>query len=202
MKLEIWLEIYEEILEDFGFSREEDELAAKIMAELGKSKLLDRSVLEVVKDKDVAVVGGAYSGESIDEELIITAGKAIYHVDFTPDIHVTDMEEGDEILVGLERGGCILVLHAHGDNIERVRSVVPKVEKFVGTTQSVPFDRIYNFGGFTDGDRAALLAKEFGARKIRLYGFDFNRAEGEVKLKKLKWARKILEMEGILQQEF
>ncbi len=202
MQLERWLEIYEEILEDFGFDKQEDELAAKIMAELGRNKLLDKSVLGIVRGRDVAVVGGAYGGESIGEELIITAGKAVYHVDFIPNVHVTDMEENDEILVELERAGCILVLHAHGDNIERIRSVVPKVGKFVGTTQSVPFDRIYNFGGFTDGDRAALIAKEFGARRVRLYGFDFSHAEGEIKLKKLKWARKILEIEGILQQQF
>ncbi len=202
MRLEKWLEIYEEILTDFGYDRQKDELAAEIMAELGRNKLLDSSVLEIVRGRDVAVVGGAYSGENIEEEMIITAGKAVYHVDFIPNIHVTDMEEDDEILIELERAGCILVLHAHGDNIERIRSAVPKIGKFVGTTQSVPFDRIYNFGGFTDGDRAALLAREFGARRIRLYGFDFTRAESMTKLKKLKWARRILEIEGILQQQF
>jgi hypothetical protein len=68
----------------------------------------------------------------------------------------------------------------------------------VGTTQSVPFDRIYNFGGFTDGDRAALIAKKFGARKIRLYGFNFEKADNKIKLKKLKWAKRILEKEGII----
>jgi len=101
-------------------------------------------------------------------------------------------------LVELQNRGCILVLHAHGDNIERIKSVIPKLRRFVGTTQSVPFDRIYNFGGFTDGDRAALLAKKFGAEKIGLYGFNFESAESETKLKKLKWARRILEMEGII----
>jgi len=198
MDLGQWIRIYEEILEDFGFSREDDERAAKIMQELGDGKLMDESALEVIRGKDVAVIGGVYEGEEIQEEVKITAGKAIYRVDFVPDIHVTDLEEDDEILVELESKGCILVLHAHGDNIERIKSVVPKLNKFVGTTQSIPFGRVYNFGGFTDGDRTALIAKRFGAGKIRLYGFNFEKADNKVKLKKLEWAKRILEMEGII----
>lgn len=192
------MEIYEQILRDFGFSREEDERAARLMKELAGDRLLESSVLEFIRGKSVAVIGGAYEGESIREEVVITAGKAVNKVNFVPHIHVTDMEEDEKILASLEERGCILVLHAHGDNVERIKRVVPVVQRFVGTTQSTPFDRIYNFGGFTDGDRAALLAKKFGARSIRLYGFDFEKADNPVKLKKLKWAKFILEREGII----
>ncbi|AAB90362.1 6-hydroxymethylpterin diphosphokinase MptE-like protein [Archaeoglobus fulgidus] len=192
------MEIYEQILRDFGFSREEDERAARLMKELAGDRLLESSVLEFIRGKSVAVIGGAYEGESIREEVVITAGKAVNKVNFVPHIHVTDMEEDEKILASLEERGCILVLHAHGDNVERIKRVVPVVQRFVGTTQSTPFDRIYNFGGFTDGDRAALLAKKFGARRIRLYGFDFEKADNPVKLKKLKWAKFILEREGII----
>lgn len=201
MLLSRWLEVYKEILRDFGFDRKRDELAAKIMSELGRNKLLESKVLEVIRGRRVAVIGGAYDGEEVKEEFVITAGKAVLKVDFTPNLHVTDMEEDEKTLVELEKSGCLLVLHAHGDNIERIKSVIPKVGKFVGTTQSVPFDKVYNFGGFTDGDRAALLAKEFEAKSITLYGFDFDHAENEIKLKKLKWAKKILEMEGIIPQK-
>lgn len=198
MQLEKWLEIYSQILSDFGFSRDDDEKAAKLMHELSRNKLLDCKVLKIIKGKKVAVVGGAYDGEEIKEEFIITAGKAVKKVDFTPKVHVTDMEEEDKILVDLQKKGCILVLHAHGDNIERIRSIIPKLKSFVGTTQSVPFNRIYNFGGFTDGDRAAIIAKRFGAKSIKLYGFDFERSENEIKRKKLEWARRILKMEKII----
>ncbi|MBO8180458.1 MAG: DUF115 domain-containing protein [Archaeoglobus sp.] len=192
------MRLYEEILHEFGFSREEDERAAKVMKDLAGEKLLDCSVLEFIRGKSVAVIGGTYSGESVDEEIVITAGKAVNKVEFTPHVHVTDMEEDEDLLAELEERGCILVLHAHGDNIDRIRSVVPKVRRFVGTTQSIPFDRIYNFGGFTDGDRAALIAKRFGARSIKLYGFDFESADNPIKLKKLKWAKIILKSEGII----
>ena len=202
MKLEEWYKFYEKILDDFGFSREEDEKAARIMYELGKHKLLDHSILEkTIKNKSVAVVGGAIEDEFLDfsEEVIISSGKAVVKLidKVIPQIHVTDAEENDEILVNLEKKGCILVLHAHGDNVDRIKSVVPKLTRFIATTQSKPFDRVYNFTGFTDGDRAAIIAKRFGAREIKLYGFDFDKAEG-VKKKKLEWAKRILEFEGLL----
>ncbi len=205
MRLDDWFIFYSKILSDFGFSREEDERAAKLMHELATGKLLDAEVLRrVIEGKSVAVIGYAIDAEEfrkIREEVKIAAGKVIMKVleldpDFVPDIHVTDMEE-DDLIVELDKKGCLLVLHAHGDNIDRIKSVVPRVSKFVGTTQSTPFDRIYNFGGFTDGDRAAIIAKEMNASKVVLYGFDFEKASG-IKKRKLEWARRILEFEGIL----
>jgi len=197
MELNEWLKIYEQIIKDLGFSRERDEEAAKLIAVIGKDKLLKCDVLNCIRGKEVAVIGGAYGGEGIEEEFVITAGKALERVSFIPKIHVTDLEEDAERLVELEKNGCILVFHAHGDNMDRIREVVPRVRRFVATTQCEPFDRVYNFGGFTDGDRAAIIAKRFGAKKIVLYGFYFEKGEG-LKLKKLKWAKKILEIEGIL----
>lgn len=197
MELSEWLRIYEQILADLNFSRERDEEAARLISKLGRGKLLECKVLECIRGREVAVIGGAYSGERIEEEFVITAGKAVEKVDFTPSIHVTDMEESLELLLKLQDSGCILVLHAHGDNIHRICKVVPHLRHFVATTQSEPFDRVYNFCGFTDGDRAALIAKKFGAKKIALYGFDFSRGEG-LKLKKLNWAKRILELEGII----
>ncbi|MDK2876653.1 MAG: 2-amino-4-hydroxy-6-hydroxymethyldihydropteridine diphosphokinase [Archaeoglobaceae archaeon] len=197
MELNDWLKIYEQILSDFGFSRKKDEESAKLIAELGRGKLLDCRILECIRDKEVAVVGGAYEGEEILEDFVITAGKALERVNFIPKIHVTDLEEKVEKIIELEKRGCILVFHAHGDNMDRIKQIVPKVRRFVATTQCEPFDKVYNFGGFTDGDRAVLMAKKFGAKKITLYGFDFSKGEG-LKLKKLEWAKKILELEGIL----
>jgi len=197
MELSEWLKIYEQIISDLGFSREKDEEAAKLIATLGGRKLLNCEVLNCIKGKEVAVIGGAYEGEEIRENFVITAGKALERVKLIPKIHVTDLEEEVDRIVELEKNGCILVFHAHGDNMDRIRGIVPKVKSFVATTQSKPFDRVYNFGGFTDGDRAALIAKRFGAKNIVLYGFDFDKGEG-MKLKKLKWAKKILELEGIL----
>ena len=200
MKLEDWFKFYYQILSDFGFDEERDREAAKLMHSLAGEKLLDKEVIrERIEGREVAVIGGAVEDE-IDAETVITAGKSILKwreiSDRIPDIHVTDMEEDSEILVDLEKRGCLLILHAHGDNMDRIRDVIPKVGRFIGTTQHIPFDRIYNFGGFTDGDRAAIIAKEFGAAKIILHGFRFHSIG--IKGKKLVWAKKILKFEGIL----
>ncbi len=201
MKLEDWFNLfYFKILSDFGFDERKDVEAAKLMHELAKNKLLDKSVLaEKISGKDVAIIGGAVDS-AINAEVVITAGKAIGRwlkiCDIIPDVHVTDIEESTDILVKLQDMGTILVLHAHGDNMDRIRDVIPKLRSFVGTTQHKPFNKIYNFGGFTDGDRAAIIAKEFNAKKIILHGFHFHSIG--VKGKKLMWAKKILEFEGIL----
>ncbi|MEZ5336103.1 MAG: hypothetical protein R2741_13165 [Methanolobus sp.] len=55
-------------------------------------------------------------------------------------------------------------------------------------------ENVYNFGGFSDGDRCVYLAKEFGAASITLIGFDFDDLYvNPVKKKKLKWARLLIE---------
>ncbi|MCZ7371501.1 MAG: hypothetical protein O8C66_13440, partial [Candidatus Methanoperedens sp.] len=62
-------------------------------------------------------------------------------------------------------------------------------------TQSKPLSNIYNFGGFSDGDRCVFLAHAFGARNITLIGFYFEDENvTEMKKKKLRWARKLIGM--------
>jgi hypothetical protein len=57
-----------------------------------------------------------------------------------------------------------------------------------------------NFGGFTDGDRAACICAELGAKEILLAGFDFDSPSSkagkskDVKKRKLRWAKAILEI--------
>jgi uncharacterized Rossmann fold enzyme len=47
-----------------------------------------------------------------------------------------------------------------------------------GTTQSLPHNTLFNFGGFTDGDRAILTAIHFQSPIIGLLGFDFGKKIG------------------------
>ncbi|MGA9187543.1 MAG: hypothetical protein WB014_03025, partial [Methanosarcina sp.] len=66
------------------------------------------------------------------------------------------------------------------------------------TTQGEPFDKVYNFGGFSDGDRCVFVAKEFRAKSVRLAGFDFeDSGVNPIKKKKLKWAKELIGMLGI-----
>ena len=91
------------------------------------------------------------------------------------------------------------MIHAHGDNIDLIMKYAKEFTgKVILTTQSKPDMVLYNFGGFTDGDRSVCFARHMGARKIILYGFDFDNpsskkeSDPSVKLKKLRWAERII----------
>jgi len=75
-----------------------------------------------------------------------------------------------------------------------LKKVLPVLnENVICTTQSKPIHNVFNFGGFTDGDRCVFLATEFGADKIELIGFDFEDEEVSAKKKKkLKWAKRLI----------
>jgi uncharacterized Rossmann fold enzyme len=123
-----------------------------------------------------------------------------------PDIVVSDLDGNPKYLRMAEKMGAIMVIHAHGDNMENLEKHVPKFGKVIGTTQVMPADNVYNFGGFTDGDRSVFLAEEMKAKSITLIGMDLdniprkfssdNEFEIDVDLKrrKLKFAKRLLEM--------
>jgi uncharacterized Rossmann fold enzyme len=100
--------------------------------------------------------------------------------------------------------GAVMVVHAHGDNIDLLKKLVPKFKKLIATTQVMPLENVYNFGGFTDGDRCVFLAEEFGAKKIVLIGMDFGNSIGpyskekvenmELKKQKMHAGKRLLEM--------
>ena len=96
----------------------------------------------------------------------------------------------------------IFIVHAHEDNIEKLE-FAKKFKKCIGTTQSNPFNKIQNFGGFTDGDRGVFLANHFDAKKIILFGMDFGekigmysntkKSDRKIKLMKLHRGELLLE---------
>ena len=124
-----------------------------------------------------------------------------------PDIVVSDLDGNPKYLRMANKFGAIMVIHAHGDNMEILEKYVPKFSKVVGTTQVMPTENVYNFGGFTDGDRSVFLAEEMRAKSITLIGMDFDNmprkfstndkdVDIDLKRKKLKFAKKLLEMLG------
>lgn len=199
-----WEPVYSEILKDMGFSREEDERAALLLSRmLDPLRTADVSVLrEIIGGKDVLVCGNApclrKELESVDADryvVIAADGAAAVVLDsgIVPDIIVTDLDGDVEREIDANREGSLIVVHAHGDNIEKLEKYVPLLDNMIGSTQSVPLDNVYNFGGFSDGDRCVFLAREFGAAAITLVGFDFSDENvTPVKKKKLKWAKKLI----------
>jgi uncharacterized Rossmann fold enzyme len=210
MDFEVWERYYKEILLDFGFDRSEDERAASTLSKLLKHKDLatEDMLSHLIEGKDAAVAGGAGHLEQELEEnpscdvLIAADGttSVLMGKSLIPDVIVTDLDGRIQDQIEANRQGAIITVHAHGDNILQIERYVPQFTgKIIGTVQCRPYGKLRNFGGFTDGDRAAILAAHFGAKSIRLVGFDFDevgeKAGGDKKIKKrkLKWARKLID---------
>ena len=111
-------------------------------------------------------------------------------------------------IIHSNRQGAIMVVHAHGNNMDKIREYVPILDNILGTTQSIPLENVYNFGGFTDGDRCLFLAAYLGAKNIVLAGIElgkivtrYSRPDIEdpearadnIKEKKLEYAKKLVE---------
>ncbi len=199
MKYEEWEPLYSDILKKFSFSRESDEKSADILSHLLKNDAFP-VLRDITSGKDVTVCGNApVLARELDsvKGVIYAADKAalvLWSHGIRPDVIVTDLDGADEEFLTMNEAGTVIVIHAHGDNIPLITYWVPRFRgPLVGTTQSRPFGSIYNFGGFSDGDRAVFCAYESGAKSVRLIGFDCDDPDvDEIKHKKLLVARELL----------
>lgn len=218
MKWEEWEPFYLRIIHEMGYSIEDDRKAARVLRALlleGDEYIL-REELKAVIGKKAYVFGAGPSLEVAlrefdfsDGTLIAADGatSALLDASVVPEVIVTDLDGRIPDLKLANDRGSFMVIHAHGDNIDKLNVYVPLFSRILGTCQTEPLDIVYNFGGFTDGDRAAFLAEELGAREITLVGFDFGETVGkwskpslrehspvwESKRKKFEFAKELLE---------
>jgi 2-amino-4-hydroxy-6-hydroxymethyldihydropteridine diphosphokinase len=210
-----WFPYYQNIRQQFGYSTEKDQHAANVLSNMLKRKSLDLKVLQKkIARRHVMVIG---AGDSLIQNIkfvkknrkfvkIVADGatKALIENHIRPDVVVTDLDGDISFLRKAERVGAIIVVHSHGDNIEELKKIVPTLRHVIGTTQVMPVENVYNFGGFTDGDRCVFLADEFGAEEIVLVGMEFGDRIGEhskksveniqLKRDKMKVGKRLLEM--------
>jgi 2-amino-4-hydroxy-6-hydroxymethyldihydropteridine diphosphokinase len=205
MQFATWEPIYLAILDDFGFSMAGDEDAAKQLSELlrGREDWLSRADARV-RGQSVVVFGNAPTLDRELDELQRTdavflaadgATAVLLRRGILPDVIVTDLDGSFPDILNANQEGSIAVVHAHGDNIDALVRYVPQLECVVGTAQCRPPEGLYNFGGFTDGDRSVFLAKELGAASIKLVGFDYeDNSVTPRKRRKLAWAKRLIEL--------
>ena len=207
-----WESKYRNILKDFGYSRNKDTQSAKLLNSLLQKKTPSIGIRDLIKDKPVFVIGAGPSLPScisilkrhkkITKIVADGATKAIIENGLRPDIVVTDLDGDIKSLKKAGRTNTIIVVHAHGDNSERI-NLVKYFKNCIGTTQAKPMGKMNNFGGFTDGDRCVFLANHFKAKKIILLGMDFGTRIGKyskskvvnrtIKIAKLRRGKKLLE---------
>ena len=203
-----WRPLYFQIMDDLGFDVLADVRSAEKLSNLVISKRIPhyRTIVEKL-GQHVSIIGASASLEDDistlpDEDTVISAGSAtarLMRIGVIPDVLVTDLDgEVDYEIEAIEKGSLAFI-HAHGDNMDKINEIVPRLTMpFVPTVQCKPFGNVYNFGGFTDGDRAVLIATHFGVKRIRTLGWDLDHpfpkegSDPEMKLRKLRWARKII----------
>lgn len=218
-----WNAWYQKIIKDFGYSEDADAKAAEIL-----EKMLDvqdpEKQLSLLKEriynKCVLIYG---CGPSLERNILeikriglnkvcaqIAADGAISALlkeGLMPEIVVSDLDGRIEDITSANKKGAIIVIHAHGDNITALKKYVKSLPgTVIGTTQTKPLTHVFNFSGFTDGDRAVFLAESMGAHTILLAGFDFGNYIGKyskpsykknvsitpIKKKKLEYAKKLI----------
>jgi len=207
MRFVDWEPIYLDILNDFGFSRKNDEEAARLLSWLLKDRRSDKileEAFDLVRWRFVTVCGNAPSlakeiESCLKEGSILIAANGATEVllkeGMLPSIIVTDLDGPFPAIKESNRRGSIVVVHAHGDNIEKLGNCVPQLVRVIGSTQSRPLLNVYNFGGFTDGDRCVFLARHLGATAIDLIGFDFDDPTVTPrKKKKLAWSKRLIDL--------
>jgi len=206
MEFAEWEPHYVEILAYFGFSREDDEKEAELLATLIPRRDDLAALSALIKNRDVVVCGNApclvKELERIKKGSIVLAADAaadvLYEHGILPDAVLTDLDGATDLLLEMNAKGTIVVVHAHGDNIPLLKHWAQRFTgPVVATTQSTPLPHVHNFGGFSDGDRAVFAADALGARTITLAGFDLDdRDVDPVKRGKLAWAKKLLALIG------
>jgi uncharacterized Rossmann fold enzyme len=162
--------------------------------------LREVNLRQIIKGKDVLVFG---CGPSLDRNLseIMSEGLQDRFVLFTADgattalmrenvipcVVVTDLDGRIGDIQRANVKGSIVAVHAHGDNVINLRKYVPTIKgNIIGTTQVMPRNNVYNFGGFTDGDRCVFIAEHMKAKLIVLAGMDFGNVVGKYSKPRLR----------------
>ncbi len=195
------------IRSQLGIKERDDYLSASILNSIVEIYNEDE-LRDLIKGRSVAVIGAGpqlINVDKVKEEVIISADGATNYLvqrGIYPDVVVTDL---DGITVFPKN--TIYVVLAHGDNINLLHKV-KEMRRVIPTTQVQPFGKMKLYGGFTDGDRAVVLAKYMNAKEIKLYAMDFTSGvigryskpsfsedvpASMIKRKKLEIARMIIE---------
>jgi len=207
-----WVRRYNEILNEFKYDKKTDVQSAILLEGMLKGESQIKSLQKIIRNQNVLVIGAGPSLskaiprlKNFEKTVKIVADSAVKPLvdnGIKPDIIVTDLDGDENVLKKIGRTKTIFVVHAHGDNIDKLE-LMKNFKNCLGTTQTKPFGKLHNFGGFTDGDRAVFLANYFNAKKIILLGMDFGNKIGKfsntkprdrkIKIKKLKKGKTLLE---------
>jgi len=195
LDLASWMDTYRGIAAELSLDEERDAEATALLSSLLDERVVP-SVAALRSSVGGNVVGVWGAGPSLERDLNAVLDGGLLHsmVNFVadgavtafleggavPDTVFTDLDGPGKDLLRASSLGCTTVIHAHGDNMPLLRSMVRAFTgPVVGSTQVRPAPpRVLNLGGFTDGDRAAHWACELGAPAAFLFGMDLGTTVG------------------------
>jgi uncharacterized Rossmann fold enzyme len=188
---------------DLGYDEAMDhEAGVRLSMLMGRCGTVDPEGLRVILGGKATVVAKGPSLRRHLDELegwrpLVSAGSAtatLAQNGILPDVVVSDLDGDIYAEIEANEAGAMCFLHAHGDNLDLLGNVARYARGIVPTMQSGVVDGVWNFGGLTDGDRAVELTRHFGAREIRLVGFDLDWLESDsaIRRKKIDWAKRII----------
>jgi len=200
---QLYLDLVELVM---GYPRHRESIASLLGPPTCSEECLLIGELESkIRDRVVCVAGPA-EGSDFEDCDVIGASEggflALVEAGLRPLYVVGDLDADLRILDLMIEAAEILLIHIHGDNVERVSAYSRRLRgsKVIYTSQVQTSNCVLPIGGFTDGDRALIVAMLAGAREVRAIGYNFDNPvfkhksttlEGEIKRVKLKLAAKI-----------
>jgi uncharacterized Rossmann fold enzyme len=180
-------------------SAENLELLFKNKGSINKEKIQQK--LTIYLKRPSLIAGGGPSIERdlnrcielnlIDKLTVIAVdgtSKLFHENRLIPNILVTDLDGDWSSIYWAIKNNTTTLIHAHGDNHHLIDEFFLEYEDLKlqsniwGTTQNYISSDLFNFGGFTDGDRAIFLAFHFQVPIIGLIGFNFGSEIGKYSL--------------------
>lgn len=225
---------YQKIIKDFKFDVKKDynarDLLSEILSKKGKNWNLETTLNSIKKTiqsrSSILIYGCGPSLEITVKNLMREKGKKLFNncVNLAADgASVLLKEVGipiDAIFTDLDgitksefNYSDFVVVHAHGDNMDKIREFREDIldfENIIGTAQVKSLNNIINAGGFTDSDRILYFLRSLllPEQNLFLIGMDFgekigkyskpemtdNQKANPIKLKKLQYAVELIEM--------
>ncbi|MEM1646581.1 MAG: 6-hydroxymethylpterin diphosphokinase MptE-like protein [Ignisphaera sp.] len=222
ISVDLWREIYSYVKSKLKLSFDLDQVATDTLSNI-LSNMGNTSSIETLKnllnfDTVVVIAPGPNLEKDFEKAsklgftsrypVVAVDGASSYllEIGFKPAVIVTDLDGDPRHILALNESGSFAVVHAHGDNIDVLKTWVPMFKgPIIGSTQVEPRPYVYNFGGFTDGDRALFIAYSLGVKKAVVGGMDFRGPIGRysmlfrskdvgIKMAKLEVAKKLISM--------
>ncbi|MFX0183907.1 MAG: 6-hydroxymethylpterin diphosphokinase MptE-like protein [Candidatus Hodarchaeota archaeon] len=212
-----WQNKYYKIIEKLGLNAEADKESADLLKTFFTKNSQEKKIdilkkLRSALQQPVVIAGAGPSLENDFYNLISGkikfkgsliavdgATKLFQQNELNPTVVITDLDGDLRAIEWAIESGALTLIHAHGDNQDIISYFLSKNEELIkanyvwGTTQHNPNQVLFNFGGFSDGDRAIFLAFHFQCPLIGLVGFDFGTkigrysTENSLKEKSKKW---------------